>query len=155
VDHDDVVSLREMSKRTILIAVDPSECSRKAVTWANENFLREDDLVVLCHVYYLGVEPSVRRMDRMEAYQELQTTYIEHSNELVHDAAKSITVANTKEMLVLEGVAREVLLDTIAKYQVDSVVLGSRGFGGMKGMLLGSVSSHVAQHSPVPVFVIH
>jgi nucleotide-binding universal stress UspA family protein len=144
-----------MSKRTILIAVDQSEFSQKAVIWANENFLREDDLVVLCHVYYLGVEPSVRRMDRMEAYQELQTTYIQNSNELVHQAAKWITVANTKEMLVLEGQAREVLMETIPKYQVDSVILGSRGFGGVKGMLLGSVSSYISQHSPVPVFVIH
>jgi len=33
-------------------------------------------------------------------------------------------------------------------------VLGSRGNGTLKGFLLGSVSSRVIAHSPVPVTII-
>lgn len=34
------------------------------------------------------------------------------------------------------------------------VVVGARGLGGFKGMLVGSVSQHVVQHSPCPVLIV-
>jgi nucleotide-binding universal stress UspA family protein len=55
--------------------------------------------------------------------------------------------------LVYQGGAAEVLLG--ASQGAIMLVVGSRGHGGFAGLLLGSVSSNVAEHSSCPVLVIH
>lgn len=53
---------------------------------------------------------------------------------------------------VVEGHPAQVLVDAAA--DADVLVVGSRGHGGFAGMLLGSVSEHVAAHALCPVLVI-
>lgn len=42
-----------------------------------------------------------------------------------------------------------------ASYGAQLLVVGSRGLGAFRGMLLGSVSNDVARHAPCPVLVLH
>jgi nucleotide-binding universal stress UspA family protein len=53
---------------------------------------------------------------------------------------------------ILEGHPAQLLVT--AAEGADLVVVGSRGHGGFVGMLLGSVSQHVAAHAPCPVLVV-
>lgn len=56
---------------------------------------------------------------------------------------------------VLEGVSiTEELLNYAEANGVDIIVMGSRGLGGFKKLLLGSVASGVSQHSKCPVLII-
>ncbi|HEV7204166.1 MAG TPA: universal stress protein [Jatrophihabitans sp.] len=56
-------------------------------------------------------------------------------------------------LITLEGRAPQVLI-TASKGAL-MLVVGSRGHGGFMGLLLGSVSSAVAEHATCPVLVVH
>lgn len=54
---------------------------------------------------------------------------------------------------LIHGPARQSLLD--ASKSAMMLVLGRRGFGGFRGLLMGSVSSACAAHASCPVLVVH
>ena len=53
---------------------------------------------------------------------------------------------------IVEGIPARVLRDKAA--EAVEIVLGSRGLGGFAGIVVGSVSTHVAGHAPCPVVVV-
>jgi nucleotide-binding universal stress UspA family protein len=57
------------------------------------------------------------------------------------------------ERLTGEGNAAKVLTDAAA--DAELLVVGSRGLGGFRELLLGSVSHQCAQRAPCPVVIIH
>jgi nucleotide-binding universal stress UspA family protein len=55
---------------------------------------------------------------------------------------------------VLYGEAGHAICQLVDEQNVDLVVVGSRGRGGLKRALLGSVSDYVVRNAPCPVLVI-
>jgi nucleotide-binding universal stress UspA family protein len=64
------------------------------------------------------------------------------------DRQRSVTV--TRE--AVQGHAAKVLLDAVT--DEDLLVVGSRGYGGFVGALLGSISHHVVTQARCPVIVV-
>jgi nucleotide-binding universal stress UspA family protein len=60
--------------------------------------------------------------------------------------------ADRVQRSVQRGYPARVLLDSAA--DAELLVVGSRGRGGMVGMLLGSVSQHVVTHARCPVVIV-
>jgi nucleotide-binding universal stress UspA family protein len=77
-----------------------------------------------------------------------------------HAAARTLlaeAVANLgvdAETLVLEGRPGPALCDAAAEIGADVIVLGTRGLGGVRRAVLGSVSDHVARNAPCPVLTV-
>ncbi len=47
------------------------------------------------------------------------------------------------------------LIEQIKRGRHDLIVMGSRGRGAVRAVLLGSVSHYVLNHSPIPVLIFH
>ncbi len=59
------------------------------------------------------------------------------------------------ELKVVEGTAiTETLVSYADMHNIDVIVMGSRGLGGFKKLLLGSTASGVSQHSKCPVLIV-
>jgi nucleotide-binding universal stress UspA family protein len=68
------------------------------------------------------------------------------------DAAAETLAGLDVERRVVEGSAAVVLTEAAA--DADLLVVGSRGLGGFKELLLGSVGHQSAQHAPCPVVIV-
>ncbi len=91
------------------------------------------------------------------------TAYIETAKLLNEDAVKSISSLEPRlkeldiqyktDVLETRSVT-DSLITYAESHGVDLIVMGSRGFGGFKKLLLGSVASGVSQHSKCPVLIV-
>ncbi len=91
------------------------------------------------------------------------TAYIETTRLLKEDAMKSILALESqlkklKTPYKIDVLEVRSITDSLVSYAeshgVDLIVMGSRGFGGFKKLLIGSVASGVSQHAKCPVLII-
>ena len=92
-------------------------------------------------------------------YQDFEKLYSKRKSAgqaILDDAQKllgSSIIKVHKELI--EGSEAEAILTVTKKNQADLIVMGTRGFGAVKGLLIGSVSRKVIHLSACPVMVVH
>jgi nucleotide-binding universal stress UspA family protein len=140
------MSSNSSGNRRILVGVDGSPNSAKAIDWA-VNFAHAGDTVVLLSSWSPVVVPAEMAMTY---------TYDDASAKGVLEGEVSRVTASAKERgVVLSSLfenndPRVSLLNT----EADFIVVGSRGHGGVFGLLLGSVADYVSRHAKVPVVIV-
>jgi nucleotide-binding universal stress UspA family protein len=130
----------------IVVGIDGSEDSKRALAWAaDEAKLRGARVrAVLCWSY-LGLSGSDLGVGTTE--EDARAAIQETVAEALDEAARSVVDVTPVNDLPVAG-----LLSQAA--EAGLVVVGSRGRGGVKGLVLGSVSRTVVERSPVPVVVM-
>ena len=75
-------------------------------------------------------------------------------NVILDRALEMVPTGVEKESFSDTGSPAVVILDFAESNDIDLIVMGSRGLGVVKGVLLGSVSQYVVEQSKCPVLVV-
>ena len=127
----------------VVVGVDGSEQSQLALTWAaDEAKLRGARLRAVHAWSYLN-----------QAGGTFDPTYgDDDARRLLQEAVAGLDGDLDVELVVVNDLPARGLLDSAQ--DADLLVVGARGIGGFRGLLLGSVSQQVAQYAPCPVVIV-
>jgi universal stress protein A len=136
----------------ILVAVDETPAAsfalRHVVPYAVDQHSRLTLLTVVPHpphgVAAAGVSPQ-------QLANEMETDAATRLRELAATLPENLSVTT----LLRHGDPAEEILALLREEPFDLLCLGARGRGRVTGALLGSVSTAVLHHSPIPVVVLH
>jgi nucleotide-binding universal stress UspA family protein len=138
--------------KTIVVGIDGSDGAKDALRWAcKEAMLYGDAKVVAMSVWFAPVpvmSPWLPNVDLPIDLTEPIEKGLAETVATIGDEFASVRI----EQRVIHGAAGPVLIAEAA--HSDLVVVGSRGLGGFKGLLLGSVSHQVVTHATCVVVVV-
>jgi nucleotide-binding universal stress UspA family protein len=142
---------RSSSLRLLMVGVDGSDGSRRALEWAAGLATATGAKVLAVHVltysreFIHDVMPETVHTWRRELESELRTRWVEPlvAASVDHWAA------------VVEGESpAEALLDIADREHADMLIVGANGHGGLSGRVLGGISYRVAHRARQPVVVV-
>lgn len=134
----------------VVVGVDGSDVAARAAAWAAEAAsIRGRGLTLVSALLPpvtagglgIGLPPSLDLVDQLE----------QHAHEQLAALASTLVGIDVRTQVRI-GAPSAVLLE--ASETAAMIVMGSRGRGGFRGLLLGSVGAQVAAHAECPVAVI-
>jgi nucleotide-binding universal stress UspA family protein len=132
----------------ILLPVDGSECSERAIPVAAEMAKQFGAEILVFHVRPTGVGRAVAF--ELETLDEA-AGLIDRVVRWLKDQGVS---ARGEVVAAFHGHEAKSILEAVAAEDIDLVVMGSRGLGDLGGLLLGSVTHKVLHLTEQPVLVV-
>ncbi len=141
-------------ERRIVVGVEGSGGAEAALQWAIQEARLRDAVVEVVTAYlptYVPAAPDFGfvPLDSVDLVEEIRKMQAEVIETVTADLDTSgVEIRRT----LLKGRAADMLIQ--ASDGADLLVVGDRGRGGFRGLLLGSVSHQCAQHAMCPVVII-
>ena len=135
--------------KNILVPVDGSDSSDKSIAYATllaQKFQAKINFLYVANVNQLAINPSLTHAI-MDAMHSAGTAVLERAGNIVPMGVEY-------ELFLETGAPAAVILEYEEKLNADLIVMGSRGLGVVKGVLLGSVSQYIIERAKVPVLVV-
>ncbi len=138
----------------VLVALDGSEESTLAAKTAAELAEKTGSELHVVHVRTapMYIDPSterVRRLADVEAVRREAQEFLDSQVQQIQDAGGTVARAHIRLGTPVAEIVN--LADAI---EAGLIVMGSRGMGGIRRLLLGSVSDGVIRHAHCPVQVV-
>jgi len=138
-----------MEIKNILVPVDGSEGSDRAITHAIS--IAEICEAKLNFLYVANINQLAINACLSDAILEAVT---KAGNVILDRAMEMVPSGIAKEAFSETGSPAVVILDFATSNNADLIVMGSRGLGIVKGVLLGSVSQYIVEQAKCPVLVV-
>ena len=145
-----------MTYRNIVVPVDFSKYSEKALTYATELAQRDNAKIILLHVAtllqsHLEREFPTYDLGKFDSMHKLQIE--EHLKPLMDQLGAAGVRAESQ---IITGYAEaDQIIEFIAENDPDLVVMGTHGRSGLTHLLMGSIAEKVVRMSKVPVLTVH
>jgi nucleotide-binding universal stress UspA family protein len=150
--------------KKILVAFDGSEPSRNAldhaVSIANQWKAELSILSVVPRVMMpvfpdegFGAAPITAAQDMSDYQDKMKNIYAKSLREAELDIKEAFPDMKVITQL-LEGRPSNIIIEEAEKENVDLIVIGSRGLGGITGWILGSTSRYVVESCTKPILVV-
>lgn len=151
---DEGTAMAQGRKQRIVVGIDGSEGSRAAFRWsiAEAGFrLCTVEVVTAYLPTYVPAAPDFGYvpLDPIDLVDEVRKM----QDELVGEVLTGCGSPDVRiEQRLIKGRAADTMIEASANAAL--LVVGNRGRGGFRGLLLGSVSHQIAQHAICPVVII-
>lgn len=141
--------------KKILVAYDGSDSGKEALTTAID-FLEKNPNSQLDVIHIMdslppnayGLYGPVLARNLVDEFEEAADALLTEAKEIMADYMEVCSFTK------LEGNVAEEIVEYADQHHPDLIIIGSRGLGAVKGMLMGSVSSRVVQQVDCHVLVI-
>ncbi|MCW5821464.1 MAG: universal stress protein [Cyanobacteria bacterium TGS_CYA1] len=138
----------------VLVALDGSECSRKALEYVASMPWKTDTQFCLFTAIYLWQDDfNVLK----SSYDMAKERAKKKALELLEQEAKFLQSKLPHNQIEIDYIfdrAREALVEKAFAYKADLIVMGSHGRSGFKKLLMGSVAEYVTNIAPCSVHVV-
>jgi nucleotide-binding universal stress UspA family protein len=144
----------QVSPGSIVVAVDGSEHAARAVRWAVEQAGLEQRPLVVVNAAGEGDVRAAAWAEAAGSYPHGPSDILHGSRAIVDEAvelARSLRSDLTIVSMPVVGDPRQVLVDLSSSAYL--MVMGSRGRGTFRSLILGSVSAAVSKHAACPVVI--
>ena len=140
--------------KNILVPTDFSDNALKAALFAAEIARENGATVFFMHALELGSEKVYQPFNLHEKYNSLVTE--DRMKQLV-SFSNSVTSVYTNlvtHVEVVEGFITDIMPEYCRNKNIDLVIMGTKGAGGVKELLVGSVTYGVIKKTAVPVLAV-
>ncbi len=143
--------------KTILVATDGSEPAQHAVEYAAISAEKWDaNLLILTVVPPTPIYPSMDEytddfsIEHEKAIMSYHVGVLDEAKKSLKEKHPELNVSTQ----VKKGYVATKILKASEEAEVDLIVIGSRGLGGLTGWFLGSVTNYVVNHCTKPILVV-
>jgi nucleotide-binding universal stress UspA family protein len=135
----------------ILIPIDGSEASMRALDYVVRRKRRGEAV----QAFILNVQMAISPRGGLVTRSMIRDYQDQMSEEILEKPEIRAKVRYLQADTYMEvGEPSAAILKFARRIKCDEIVIGNRGLGGLKGMLMGSIAYKVIQGSAVPVIVV-
>ncbi|MEX2467226.1 MAG: universal stress protein [Gemmatimonadota bacterium] len=149
-------ALPEGPPKRALVAVDESDSSKRVLEWARalaEAFDLEGRVVSAIEPGGVAVNTTLFSSD--EEYRQAREQVVESTRRRIEIAARDAGLgAERFEVLAFYGRPEQEILAAAEELGAELLILGSRGYGHGRTLMMGSVSRRVTEASNCPVLIV-